>query len=143
MAEAERKMGNRIMHRVRNAILVGDSPAEALVSSKEPNRRRPEGASLAGISIAREERRTTDQRSEERYRDRIERGIVVYRGKKCLVRIVNVSTSGLMIEADFTPRIGESLGLEIEGMERLQAAVRWIREGRIGLDVGEGTFAVD
>ncbi len=45
-----------------------------------------------------------------------------------------------MIESDIMPRIGEAVGLEFEGFDRLDAVVRWIRQGRIGLDVGEGAI---
>src|SRR3712207_8450409 len=59
------------------------------------------------------------------------------RRKKTLVRVVNVSASGVMIESGIMPRIGEKVGLEFEGFDRLDGTVRWVKQGRIGLDVGE------
>lgn len=129
------------MHERRNAILAGDAAKARPQSAKDANRRRRQG--LADVPIARDERRTADQRAEERNRGPIERAILVFRRKKILVRVMNLSASGLMVEAELKPEIGEMVGLEIEGFERLRAVVRWIRAGRIGLDVGEGTFALD
>ena len=45
-----------------------------------------------------------------------------------------------MIEAEIMPRIGETVGIEFEGFERLQGIVRWVKQGRIGLDLGEGSI---
>jgi hypothetical protein len=45
-----------------------------------------------------------------------------------------------MIESNIMPRIGEVVGLEFENFDRLQAVVRWVKKGRIGLDVGEGAI---
>lgn len=128
------------MHERRNAIL-GGGGADKAGSDRDSNRRQRKG--LADLAIARDERRTADQRAEQRFRGRIERAILVFRGKQTLVRVMNLSVSGLMIEAEIKPEIGEVVGLEIEGFERLRAVVRWVRAGRIGLDVGEGTFALD
>jgi hypothetical protein len=130
------------MHELRNAILAGET-AGAKSPTAEPNRRRPSADGLAGVAIAREERRSADQRGEERHRDRIARAILIFRGKKLLVPVINLSSGGLMIEGEVAPTIGESVGVEVEGVGRLQGIVRWIRGGRIGVDVGEGTFRLD
>jgi hypothetical protein len=58
------------------------------------------------------------------------------------VKVVNISESGMMVEASIMPRIGEQMSVEFEGFEPLRAVVRWIREGRIGLDVGEGAISL-
>lgn len=128
------------MHELRNAILAGEAATAKPQSAKEANRRRRQG--LSDVAVERDERRTAEQRGEDRFRGRIERAILVFRGKKILVRVMNLSASGLMIEAEIGPEIGETVGLEIDGFERMRAVVRWIRAGRIGLDVGEGTFAL-
>ena len=127
------------MHGLRSAILSGESASATLVSTKERCRRKS-GGSLASLEIAREERRATDQRREDRHWGVVDRAILVFRRKKLLVRVVNVSSSGIMIEADIMPRIGEEMTVEFEGFERLQGIVRWIRAGRIGLDLGEGSI---
>lgn len=127
------------MHGVRSAILSGEAASAALVSTKERCRRKS-GGSLTSLEIPREERRSTDQRREDRHWGIVERAMLVFRRKKLLVRVVNVSSSGIMIEAEIMPRIGEKVAVEFEGFDRLEAVVRWIRGGRIGLDLGEGSI---
>ena len=127
------------MHGLRNAILSGEAPSASLISTKEACRRQG-GGSLTELKIARVERRVTDQRREDRHWGVVDRAILVFRRKKMLVRVVNVSSSGIMIEADLMPHIGETVSIEFEGFDRLQGVVRWVKQGRIGLDLGEGSI---
>lgn len=112
------------------------------VASKERCRRHGE-ATLVGIDIPREERRRTNQRREDRIAGLIDRATIVFRRKKSLVPVINVSSGGLMIESALMPWIGERVSVEIDGHERMEAVVRWVRGGRIGLDVGEGAIRLD
>ncbi|HEV2867512.1 MAG TPA: PilZ domain-containing protein [Allosphingosinicella sp.] len=130
------------MHEFRSAILTGDvRSALDPVSRKEGCRRQNRiGRSLIEVAIPREERRVTNQRREDRFHGVVERATLVFRRKTSLVRVVNVSPSGVMIETPIIPRIGEKVGLQFEGFERLDAVVRWVKQGRIGLDVGDGAI---
>ena len=117
--------------------------SKTLVTTKEACRRQPSNeGSLAALQIARSERRTTDQRREDRHWGIVERAMIVFRRKKSLVRVVNVSAGGLMIESDIEPRIGETICVQFEGFGQLQGTVRWVRQGRVGLDVGEDAIAL-
>ena len=127
------------MHGLRSAILSGESASAALVTTKESCRRKT-GGSLTSLEIPREERRSTDQRREDRHWGVVDRAMLLFRRKKLLVRVVNVSSSGIMIEADIMPRIGEKVWVDFEGFDRLEGVVRWIKGGRIGLDLGEGSI---
>lgn len=128
------------MHGLRSAILSGEAASTTLVTSKERCRRQGAGGSLVELRIPREERRITDQRREDRHWGIVDRAMIVFRRKKLLVRVVNVSSGGIMIEADIVPRIGESVAVQFEGFDRLQGIVRWIKQGRIGLDLGDGSI---
>ena len=132
------------MHEFRTAILTGDvKPVQGAVARKERCRRQHDGgASLVDIPIVREERRTTDQRHEDRFHGVVERATIIFRRKKSLVRVVNVSGSGVMIESNIMPRIGEKVSLEFEEFDQVEAVVCWVKQGRIGLDVGEGSIAL-
>ena len=133
------------MHELRSAILTGDVKA-ALdpVARKESCRRRAAaGPSLVEVAIPRVERRITDQRREDRFHGVIERATILFRRKKTLVRVVNVSSGGVMIEAPIMPRIGEAIVIELDGIGRVEGAVRWVKQGRIGLDAGEGAIELD
>jgi PilZ domain len=139
------------MHQLRSTLREGEGCATySPLSTKERCRRGKEdrraketsGPSLAGLTIARSERRTTNQRRGERHREVVERTTIVFRGKKSLVRVVNISESGVMIESSIMPRIGETIRIHFEGFERLTGVVRWVKQGRIGLDVGEGNIEI-
>jgi hypothetical protein len=128
------------MHEFRNAIRTGDVPSSQNPGSQREPCRRQDGVSLVDVPIQRDERRTANQRSEDRFNGVVKRATVIFRRKRSLVSVVNISGGGVMIESSIVPRIGEAIGLEFEGFERLEAVVRWVKRGRIGLDVGQGTI---
>lgn len=130
------------MNEFRSAVQKGEVAQTLSPIAHEKCRRATMESSLSRILIPRVERRTTNQRREDRYRGIVERATLVFRRKKMLVKVVNVSEGGLMIEASIEPRIGERLTVEFEGFEALEGVVRWVREGRIGLDVGEGAISL-
>ncbi|HZG45504.1 MAG TPA: PilZ domain-containing protein [Allosphingosinicella sp.] len=131
------------MNEFRAAVHKGEvAQLMSPVADKEKCRRDKMETSLSAILIPRVERRTTNQRREDRYRGIVDRATLVFRRKKVLVKVVNISESGMMVEASIMPRIGEQMSVEFEGFEPLRAVVRWIREGRIGLDVGEGAISL-
>jgi hypothetical protein len=52
--------------------------------------------------------------------------------------VVNVSSRGAMIEAAIAPHIGERIDILFSAESPTRCAVRWIRDGRIGLEfIGE------
>jgi hypothetical protein len=91
---------------------------------------------LAGDLIARSQPRLVEQRSEARHCDLVERAVISFRGQEYLVPVVNISSRGTMVESDIMPRIGESIAIQFDGCTRMQAFVRWIRDGRLGLNFG-------
>jgi hypothetical protein len=130
------------MNEFRSALHDGRLSSNPVASKEERRRQRHDGASLSGLLIPRVERRTTNQRREDRYRGVVDRATVVFRRKKLLVKVCNVSESGVMVEAAIEPRIGEQVKVVFDGFEPLQAVVRWVRDGRIGLDVGDGAISL-
>ena len=91
---------------------------------------------LAGDLVARTEPRTADQRSEERRSDLVERAVITFRGQDHLVPVVNISSRGTMIECDIVPCIGEAVVIQFENCTRIHGFVRWVRDGRLGLNFG-------
>jgi hypothetical protein len=91
---------------------------------------------LAGDLIPRMQRRIIDQRSEERYSDIVDRAVVTFRGQDYIVPVVNISTRGSMIESEMMPRIGETVIIQFENCSPIHAYVRWVRQGRLGLNFG-------
>ena len=132
------------MNEFRSALAKGEL-AKVVQPAEEKDRCRRGGvseSSLSGILIPRVERRTTNQRREDRYRGIVDRATLVFRRKKVLAKVVNISESGMMLETSIEPRIGEQMAVEFEGFEPLRGIVRWVRSGRIGLDVGEGAISL-
>ena len=130
------------MDEFRTATLTGDFKHDRDPGLREEQGRRQKGdeATLIDVAIPRVARRRANQRQENRFNGVVKRAAIIFRRRKILVRVVNISGSGVMIESGIVPRIGEVIGLEFEGFDRLDAVVRWVKKGRIGLDVGEGTI---
>ena len=91
---------------------------------------------LARIMIPREQGRVVDHRSEDRHAGLVEAARIFFRGQEYQVRVVNISSRGTMIESDIIPRLGETILVEFEECSRIHAFVRWVRDGRIGLNFG-------
>src|SRR5688500_2765851 len=100
------------MHGLRSALLAGEKGAHgaAQPSTEEECRRkgardpsRPESER----ERARDDRRVAAQRKSPRHRELVERATIVLGRKRSLVRVVNVSASGLTIETPLVPAIGE------------------------------------
>jgi hypothetical protein len=122
------------MHDIRSSILSG--AAERPSTPVAPKTAKP-AASLGGltaIAVKRQEARITNQRCEDRLRDIVEQTVMVFRRKKVPVRVVNVSSRGAMIQSDVDARIGEKIDLLFTDKNRTNCVVRWIREGRIGVE---------
>jgi hypothetical protein len=131
------------MHEIRSSILGEDKQASPIARKARPQR---DGAGLGGlakIAIRREEARVTDQRGEDRLRDQVEQSIVHFRRRKHVVRVVNVSSRGAMIEADLEPHIGERLDMQFTDDNRTRCIVRWVRGNRIGVEFTDETILWD
>ena len=83
--------------------------------------------------IPRTEHRAIDERSETRHPAVSSTAVLEFRGRKHVVRLVNVSSSGAMVIFPHMPNIGERLPLQILDRGVVSAQVRWVRDGRIGL----------
>jgi hypothetical protein len=91
---------------------------------------------LAAKMITRSQERVVDQRSEDRLDDVVDRAMIVFRGREYLVPVVNISSRGTMVETEIVPRIGETIVVQFESCTRIHAFVRWVRDGRLGLNFG-------
>jgi hypothetical protein len=128
------------MHELRSTILSGE-PKPALVARK--GKTKSEGSSaggLAKVAIKRQEARVTDQRLEDRLRGIVESTTMIFRRRRQAVAVVNVSSRGAMIRGELDPRIGEKIDLLFDGKNRTKCIVRWVREGRVGLEFVDETI---
>ena len=91
------------------------------------------GFFLDGAMIPRSEQRNIDERAEDRCPSLSNTAVLEFRGRKHVVRLVNVSPSGAMVVFPHMPNIGERLPLQLLDRPCVSAQVRWVRDGRIGL----------
>ena len=96
------------------------------------------GFFLDGSMIPRTEKRTIDERAELRHPSASSTGVLEFRGRKHVVRLLNVSASGAMVIFPHTPNIGERLLLQILDRGAVWAQVRWVKDGRLGLSFAAG-----
>lgn len=88
---------------------------------------------LDGSLIPRAEKRSIDERTEVRYPSVSNTGVLEFRGRKHVVRLINVSSCGAMVVFPHIPNIGERMPLQILDRGIVTAQVRWVKDGRIGL----------
>lgn len=126
------------MHEVRANLRPDAEPRSPLVVQKRGGAGKE--ASLTAIPVKRSESRSSNQRSEERRRDLVDSTTVYFRRQKYDAVVVNVSSQGTMIECAIEPRIGETLDIQFADCNRTKSIVRWVRDGRVGLEFIEETI---
>ena len=89
--------------------------------------------SLDGGMIPRTVKRMFDERFEERFEAESHTAVLGHRGRKHVVRMVNVSGSGAMVIFPGMPHIGEEVTLQLLGRDAINGHVKWVRDGRIGV----------
>jgi hypothetical protein len=88
---------------------------------------------LDGGMIPRTATRTIDERGELRQAALSGTAVLEFRGRKHVIRLVNISPSGAMVIFPHVPNIGERLSVQLLVRGLVSAQVRWVKEGRIGL----------
>lgn len=89
---------------------------------------------LHGSMIPRGFKRVFDERAEPRDEVESQTAVMEVRGRKHMVRLVNVSPSGAMMIFPLVPHIGEQVVLNLLGRGRVLGQVCWVRDGRIGVN---------
>lgn len=87
-------------------------------------------------AVAIQEPTGIERRREERHEGLVERATILFRGAELDVPVVNISSRGTQIQSDIVPRLGETISIRFEDCTRIQSFVRWVRDGRIGLNFG-------
>jgi hypothetical protein len=91
------------------------------------------GFFLDGGMIPRSAERSIDERGEARYPAASSTAVLEFRGRKHVIRLVNISPSGAMAIFPHVPHIGERLNLQLLDRGQVTAQVRWVKDGRVGL----------
>ena len=77
-----------------------------------------------------------DRRSEPRTDCTGELSLLIFRGASYPAPVLNISSRGVQIESDISPRLGESVMIHFDGCSPIYAFVRWAKDGRVGLNFG-------
>lgn len=121
----------------RAAVVRGERKP-LVVEEKQPRLERSEADSL-GLLIPRTEARHGDHRDGDRHRLNGEVTRARYRGRSYEAELVNLSSGGAMVKADFVPRLWDMVELELGDGLALEAAVRWVKKGLVGLEFAHET----
>lgn len=122
------------MHKFRSEILSSATPRPSPVAAK-PRKAAALGASLAAIPVKRTESRKTNQREGDRIPGILASTTLTLRRRKMQSRVVNLSADGAMLEVDAEARIGDRVTMTFgDAGGTGKAIVRWVRDGRIGLE---------
>lgn len=103
--------------------------------------KRPKGAKaeqLESVTVPREERRRANSRHQDRHRLLEEKVSLTHRGEARKVELINLSGGGAMVSG-FTPKLWDKVELHLGENGTIECAVRWIREGRVGLEFAHET----
>lgn len=121
----------------RAAILNGEKPV-LVVSDKNPQRDGA-GDALDGVRVPRAETRRGNHRGGDRHRLDGETATAVHDGETFEVEVVNLSSGGAMVRCGFAPRLWDMVELRLGDGPGLEGAVRWIKNGSIGLEFAHET----
>lgn len=122
---------------IRAKILGGaNSPEDTILRSK-----RRKGASVEALDslIEREEARTNHSRSEDRHRLLDETVSIKRKSGVHQVQLINVSGGGAMIGGDVDLPLWDRLELQLGENGTVECIVRWLRNGRYGLEFAHET----
>ena len=122
----------------RAAVLRGEKPPLVL-TDKAPRRGRSKD-SIDGELVARSEQRRSNHRGKDRHRLTAEAATIHHRGRKHKVELINLSAGGAMIRGKLKLRLWDILELEIAEGPRFEGAVRWIKDGFVGIEFAHETI---
>ena len=77
-----------------------------------------------------------EQRAEPRYDAGGQSATLFVRGVAAPARVINISASGAMLETEARPNLDDHVVVLFEGCTPLHAAVRWVKDGRLGVHFG-------
>lgn len=125
------------------AKLLGMAPTGASLLKAKGTRKQAahaaEDESFSDLTIPRDSVRQTHQRDEDRHRLPSEQVAITHDGEVRQVTLVNLSGGGAMIEGAAELKLWDRVELHLDDHDRLEAIVRWIKGGRIGLEFAHET----
>lgn len=127
------------MHDIRSTL---KGERRSLLANKKSGKGGQQEASLTALRIKREETRRSNQRREDRHINVVDQAVMKFQRRSYDVSVLNVSGRGAMIESDLQPTIGARVTLRFEECNETQCVVRWVRQGRIGVEFDKETLII-
>ena len=128
----------------REWILAGKPPEQPLLRTRKRRllstpSRAAEEESFTEVAIRREAIRQANHRSTDRHRLDNQQVELVHDGRRQTVTLVSLSGGGAMIEGAEDLKLWDVLTMRFGDCAKVDAAVRWIRGKRVGLEFAEET----
>lgn len=123
---------------IRAKIYGGAQPAEEPIL-KAKKRKGAQADTLHSVAVRRETHRASNGRSEDRHRLTEERARITHNGAEHVVDLINLSGGGAMIAGDLPLMLWDHVNLRLGTHGDIECAVRWIRDGHIGLEFAHET----
>jgi hypothetical protein len=118
--------------------IFGGGPTHRLLREKQP-KSEANFKALTDIAIPREETRRTDARDGDRYRLVGAQFSITHNGRQHTAKLINLSGGGAMVAGAIMPNIGEQIHLHLGENATVECAVRWVKDGRLGLEFAHET----
>ena len=99
----------------------------------------PSADGLGAVKVPRTETRRYDQRDGDRHHFEGEQTFVRFNGKTHQVELINLSEGGAMVAGTFATKLWDKVELVLGEGGAVECAVRWIRDGKIGLEFAHET----
>ena len=114
-----------------------DKGGELLVEQKMPRRQKAGGS--GEHAVPGDEARLSDLR--EKHRQPLQGAVfsTTWRGRTRAVEVSDLSGGGAMITCDMKPALGDHVLLHLSEDAPVECVVRWVKEGRIGLEFAHET----
>ena len=127
------------MNSIRQQIFGGERPEQRSLLGSKRKKGADAGSGLTSVSIPRTEARMSDSRDGDRHRLTDEQVTVKHGRKSYKVELVNLSGGGAMIAGTLQPKLWDKVELHLSEGASLECAVRWVRDGKVGLEFAHET----
>ena len=105
-----------------------------VIIKKKRRKQDPQASGLGAVAIQRSSARSVHQRNEDRHVLEGSMAKAIIAGQEHEVKLLNLSSNGVMIAFDGNLDIGQTVRIAVEECAPITTAVRWLRRGRVGLE---------
>lgn len=119
------------------AKIFGGVAEEPILKAKKP--RGAKADTLHSVNVTREVSRASNSRGEDRHRLTGERVRVTHDGTEVEVELINLSGGGAMVAGPLESMLWDHVELHLGNHGTIECVVRWMRDGRIGLEFAHET----